>query len=303
MKKIIVLMSTYNGELYLEEQLQSIINQKFVDNSYTVEILVRDDGSKDRTIDILKKYKKKGLLNYYAGENIGWQKSYWHLLKYANDADYYAFSDQDDVWFSDKLSRAVERLLHEGDIPLLYFSDTIRTDKDLHPLKEKKRKPLNFPSISLMVWPPQGCTSVFNCTARRHMIEYDMEKYHVEAHDALAGQIISLLGKVIYDKQPSMFYRIHEQNTIAGTKQREFIKRTWRFLSDWEHITSKCAGDLEKVYQDGLAGNSNIHYLHEVAHYRENISNTLRFLNDKAFRIGEFKHDLFLFIKILARKL
>lgn len=114
MKKIIVLMSTYNGELYLEEQLRSIINQKFTEDEYEVQILVRDDGSSDKTIPILEKYREKGLLDYYTGKNMGYPKSFWHLLKNADDADYYAFADCDDVWFEDKLARAVERLSREG---------------------------------------------------------------------------------------------------------------------------------------------------------------------------------------------
>ena len=72
--KIIVLMSTYNGEQYLEEQIQSIISQKFKNADCRIELMVRDDGSQDGTVSILEKYQKKGLLNYYKGENIGFKK-------------------------------------------------------------------------------------------------------------------------------------------------------------------------------------------------------------------------------------
>lgn len=301
-------MSTYNGEQYLEEQLQSIINQKFRNICCSVELLVRDDGSKDGTVDILKKYKEKGLLTYYAGENIGWQKSFWNLLRYADDADYYAFSDQDDVWFEDKLSRAVERLSHEGDIPLLYGSDIISTDKDLYPLKEnrvhKKIIP-DFPHIIIDNFLTRGCTCVFNRRARLYMMEYDMEKYYVIGHDYLAGAIVSLFGNVIYDEEPSMFYRVHENNATAKdfSKIKRFIKRIWIFLSNWEHEISKCARSIETVYQDKIADNENVDCLYYVAHYREGIGNTINFLKNKAFRTGEFKQDFRLFIKILTRKI
>ena len=308
MKKIIVLMSIYNGELYLEEQLQSIINQRFTDDGVEVEILVRDDGSKDGTVPILEKYKGKGLLDYYTGDNMGYPKSFWHLLRHAGDADYYAFADCDDVWFEDKLSRAVERLSHEGNIPLLYCSDVVRVDKELHPLKEYeiyKKSAVDFPHIFIQDFVAQGCTCVFNHAARLCMADYDMEKYCVDGHDALAGSIVSLFGKVIYDEKPGMFYRVHGNNMTAkkGNRVQFFLRGIRCVLFRWDHVRNRCARSLEEVYQDRIVENENARYLHEVAHYRESFRNTVIFLKDKAFRTGELKHDLFLFIKILVRKI
>ena len=105
-EKVLVLMSTYNGEQYLQQQIDSIITQKNVD----VELLVRDDGSTDKTIDILKDYQQKGLLSYYAGENLKPQLSFLHLLRHAPECKYYAFADQDDVWLEDKLSSGIEAI-------------------------------------------------------------------------------------------------------------------------------------------------------------------------------------------------
>ena len=84
MKKIVVLISTYNGEKYLKEQLDSIIKQ---DCDEKIDILVRDDGSTDKTVDILKSYKKKGLLDYYLGENLKPARSFINLLKHANGSE------------------------------------------------------------------------------------------------------------------------------------------------------------------------------------------------------------------------
>ena len=104
MKKVCVLMSTYNGEKYLKEQIDSILKQKGV----KVNLLVRDDGSTDNTLSLLEEYKKKGLLDYCCGSNMKPARSFMELLSIAPDSDYYAFSDQDDYWEHDKLFNAVK---------------------------------------------------------------------------------------------------------------------------------------------------------------------------------------------------
>ena len=106
MNKVLILMSVYNGEKYLVEQIESLIHQERVD----VSILVRDDGSSDGTIDILENYKTKGILDFYTGENLRPARSFMHLLFNAPDCDYYAFCDQDDVWLPEKLLVATDAL-------------------------------------------------------------------------------------------------------------------------------------------------------------------------------------------------
>ena len=77
--KITVLMSTYNGDRYLIEQIESILNQK----DAHVNIIVRDDGSTDQTQAILRQYQEKGALTFYTGENLGPERSFLHLLQHA----------------------------------------------------------------------------------------------------------------------------------------------------------------------------------------------------------------------------
>ena len=87
-KTVTILLSTYNGEKYLEEQLQSLFKQTYWENCT---LFVRDDGSKDGTIDILKKYEKEKKLILNCGENIGFVKSFFWLLNNAPKADFYSF--------------------------------------------------------------------------------------------------------------------------------------------------------------------------------------------------------------------
>ena len=90
MKKVIILLSTYNGQNYIEEQIESLLKQTY----NNIEIFIRDDGSKDNTITILKKYEKKyNYINVEYGNNIGFYKSFLWLLNNAHKGDYYSFCD------------------------------------------------------------------------------------------------------------------------------------------------------------------------------------------------------------------
>lgn len=116
MKKVLVLMSTYNGEKWLKEQIDSILASREV----KVDILVRDDGSSDNTLSILNLYKNNNRLNYYVGENIGPAQSFRDLVdrcEFGYDA--YAYADQDDIWSEKKLFYATEAL-EKTDTPYLW---------------------------------------------------------------------------------------------------------------------------------------------------------------------------------------
>lgn len=105
--KIAVLISTYNGEKYIRDQIESIMSQK-VDAQ--IDIIVRDDGSTDKTKDILEEYSKQKKLKWYTGENLKPANSFFNLLIQNETYDYYAFADQDDYWKNDKLRRAIEKI-------------------------------------------------------------------------------------------------------------------------------------------------------------------------------------------------
>ena len=128
-KEICVLLSTYNGEKYLREQLDSLVCQENVE----LKILIRDDGSKDSTLQILKEYSKKDArITYFVGNNVGPAQSFFDLIIKSPDADYYAFCDQDDVWDKDKLEIAVGFLEKEDNSkPNMYYSNLRIVDQNL----------------------------------------------------------------------------------------------------------------------------------------------------------------------------
>ena len=137
MYKVAVLMSTYNGEKYLREQIDSILAQEGVD----VTLYIRDDGSSDSTIEIINEYlTKTNRIKFYIGENIGVGNSFMQLVyDCPEDYDYYAFSDQDDIWLTEKMQVAVDSL-KEYSNPFLYCSNQILVDKNGKIIGLMKRK-------------------------------------------------------------------------------------------------------------------------------------------------------------------
>lgn len=126
-----VLMSTYNGATYLREQIDSIAAQEHV----SIRLFIRDDGSTDGTRDLLVKLSQRCLGSIVSvdldfGENLGFLGSFEQLLLAAHGCDYYAFSDQDDYWLPEKLTRAIDSMIQSK--ASLYASAVDIVDESLH---------------------------------------------------------------------------------------------------------------------------------------------------------------------------
>lgn len=223
-KKVNVLMSTYNGERYVKEQLESILCQTYSN----VEIYVRDDCSKDGTLSILREYEERGLIHLEAGENLGFVGSFQWLIANGGDADYYAFADQDDVWLEDKLKMAVEKLEDTpADVPVLYFSNYDYYDGDLNFMAHRDPKKPNVSFLNSMVdCVSLGFNSVFNRKAKDMVTEQMPTKS--TGHDWWMYMVCVGMGEVVFDERPTVKYRRHNNN-VSGRKD-SFIKfQIWRF--------------------------------------------------------------------------
>lgn len=235
---VTVLMSTYNGGMYLREQINSILNQK----SVRVNLLVRDDGSEDDTLSILDEYKAKGLLSFYTGSNLGPQRSFMHLLQHAPQSEYYAFADQDDYWMEEKLYTAVKSLENRCDEPALYFGQTQLTDADLNPKPSVIIKPLLTFGESLIYKFIGGCTMVLNHQMREKV--GDISPKIMPMHDIWIYSIAQAIGAYIYfDKTPHILYRQHTSNAVGQGQGfvYEWKARLHRFMSrrDERYIQAK----------------------------------------------------------------
>lgn len=305
--KIIVLMSTYNGEKYINQQLDSVLEQD-VTGQGQLQILVRDDGSTDATRQILDRYQAEGKLQWYGGENLGPEKSFWHLMGSAPQGDFYAFCDQDDYWFKDKLSRAVALLeKEEKDKPLLYCGTFTATDRDLHPIHIRPSALNKYTDYahSLIYSTAPGCTFVFNHCARLAAMAYDMQKNPVMIHDWLLHRIVTINGgKMLYDAQSHIYYRQHGNNTIGAQDGgvKGLAARIRRFLTgSSRRVRSDCAKALLEIYGETVTPQVRS-ALDLVANYTVSPKKRRALLRDKRFQTGT-ANDLFFRCLVMLRAL
>ena len=251
-KKVHVLLSSYNGERYIKEQIESILHQSYEN----VELYVRDDGSTDGTVTILKEYEQKGLIHLETGTNVGFVASFQWLIANGGEADYYAFSDQDDVWFADKLKMAVEMLAEtEAEKPVLYFSNYDYYDCDLNFIAHRDSKsPYRSFVNSLVDCVTLGFNSVFNRTAQQ-MVTKQMPKKST-GHDWWMYMVCEGMGEVIYDERPTVKYRRHGRNVSDGGDS--FIKfQIWRFkrffVNHYFHHIHEQIKEYSQIYRTQLS--------------------------------------------------
>lgn len=269
---VAVLMSTYNGEKYIKEQLDSIFAQVNVN----VLLFVRDDGSNDNTVSIIEEYSNRYPIEIlYDNVNVGPGESFMRLIyKYANlsKVDYYAFADQDDIWLTDKLYRAIIKIQEiVEDKPILYASNQYLYINEInHGLRYQE--PQDMSLISHMTRNTvSGCTYVMNkqlinlvANAKRP----DARIISCRLHDAWVMLVAIVCGKVIYDHDSYMLYRIHDQNVVGIKKIRNIDKlrhmlkmvykrngKNIRMLTAQELLRLFCIHDEEDRYILSLYAN------------------------------------------------
>lgn len=247
--KVQVLLSTFNGETYLPALLDSLAAQTWAD----LGILVRDDGSKDRTRVLTREYARRARnVQCMDGDHVGFAQSFFQLAERSDSSAHcYAFCDQDDVWLPDKLARAVGLLTRcAADTPTMYCSRQHFVDPELRPLGSSPlpRKPLSFRN-ALVECPTVGCTVVFN-RALRELLRGRIPR-HAISHDWWIYLLASAFGHVIYDAESRILYRQHRANAVGvtiGTVQTWQVKIT-RFLEDGtRHLFINQAGEFRATY-------------------------------------------------------
>jgi glycosyltransferase involved in cell wall biosynthesis len=278
-RRVNVLLSTFNGEKFLPELLDSLKRQSHEDWLLSV----RDDGSTDGTLEILKIYRSSFPgMRISTGTNIGVIDSFFTLLRDGDPScSFFAFCDQDDVWKPDKLADAVRRL-SKVDIrgPALYCSRVEYVNEEL--------KTTGFSRIprrvgfgnALVENISSGCTFVLNSEARRLIIS--ALPGSAIMHDWWCYLVVSCFGVVLYDPNPQVLYRQHGKNAVGGTASqwRNFSQRASRFL--------KNPGGMYRVTDQGrelalrFGGSIN----------RENVATLAAFLRSKSRLSTRFRYAL-----------
>ena len=232
-QSIAILMSTYNGQQFLAEQLHSIAQQTHAN----WRIVLSDDGSSDDTLQIAEQFNQQwgsGRIEARTGPKQGFCLNF---LSMACDpsirADFYAFSDQDDVWMNDKLERALAYFDSASDktIPRAYCGRTQSVDEQLKHLGYSPLfcLPRSFRN-ALIQSIAGGNTMVFNQAAKELIEQAGLQS--VVSHDWWLYQLIKGAGGIVYyDPQPSILYRQHP-NALVGTN-RSIGARYDRFVFAW----------------------------------------------------------------------
>tara|TARA_B000000460_G_scaffold63466_1_gene43188 strand:- start:1 stop:942 length:942 start_codon:yes stop_codon:yes gene_type:complete len=247
--KIAILLSTYNGTKYLEEQLDSILNQTY--SNYV--IVARDDGSYDDTIQLLNKYAKKFTDKFHLLEqdllNLGASDSFSYLIEYVLEnkqslgleSAYMMFCDQDDIWSLEKIHKQIDEMLKvekqqtgTKPIPVLIHSNlrVVSEEKSLiaesfvhYQGLEIERNRFTNLVISNVV---TGCTVFINEALARKAVPVSKEAI---MHDWWLSLVASAFGKLVFIDAPLVSYRQHDANAIGA---KESVQSTLVDRSFWQ---------------------------------------------------------------------
>jgi glycosyltransferase involved in cell wall biosynthesis len=248
--RVVVLMSTYQGERYVTEQVASILSQLPEDGR----ILVRDDGSCDGTLAKIEAFGDYRI-SVIRGGNIGFLRSFLSLIQAApTDADMFMLADQDDVWLPGKIERAERYLKGRDAVPRLYCSRMRLVDDDLKPIgfsPEWPRKP-SFQN-ALVENVVTGCTAAFNRAALDLVQQHgDVELLYY--HDWWLYLVIAAFGEVYADPEPTVLYRQHGGNAIgmgAGLGRYLTIMRVLGRVN-WIHVMFNQIENFCAVHKENL---------------------------------------------------
>jgi len=255
--KIVILMTTYNGEKYLREQLASIENQ----DHKNWHLCVSDDGSTDSTLSILNEFssRKTGQVSIFkTSQNLGFVGNFLSLVRRSEvSAQYYALADQDDIWCKNKLSKAINLLQVSDNEISLYCARTKLIDEGGHfcgfsPLFKNKA---NF-NNELVQSIGGGNTMVFNHPTRLLIAAASKNQQLLPSHDWWFYLLVSGSGgQIIYDTESTVLYRQHDRN-LVGTNIgiRANLDRLLRLndghFGDWCSQNIAALGDASVVLTD-----------------------------------------------------
>lgn len=296
------MMSAYNGEKYIASQLDSIFAQKNVD----ITLAVRDDGSSDKTLSMLREYEKNHPnMTVYDGENLGYAGSFWTLLLNAPDTcDYYAFSDQDDVWEEYKLYAAVQALKQSDRELQLYASALNVTDEHMNLQYTNEFKRLK-PRLGSALTRPRlsGCTMVFNFALLSLCKKMDIRTAagSCMSHDgAVYLSFLSCGGKITFSRKSYISLRRHS-GTVTG-HGKGIAKRIGSVLNIFTTRKSEACSQTAFLYQHLCQSmtEDNRALCETILNYKHSLPSTLRLCFDRRIRCNLASVDIVTFFAVLC---
>ncbi|MBP3702263.1 MAG: glycosyltransferase family 2 protein [Lachnospiraceae bacterium] len=252
MEQVSVILSTYNGEKYLAELLTSILTGTYKN----ILIEVSDDGSTDRTLQIIEEYQKKypeKIIVHQNEKNLGYTKNFLQAAA-RSKGDYIMFCDQDDIWLPDKVEKTLAKLKEvEGseNIPVLVFTDAwlYDTKKGVTTGLFHESSHLNVKKVDISHLLIEnkciGCTVMFNKRVRAYI---QVLSGKIRVHDWWIALICSSFGKIAYLDEPTLKYRQHGGNMIGGTSFGSYFMNRLRTLKEQRQTVVRSVEQAEFFY-------------------------------------------------------
>jgi glycosyltransferase involved in cell wall biosynthesis len=264
MSMVSIVMTTYNGEQYVAQQIESILKSTCQD----INLFVYDDGSKDDTINVLNKYRDlypDKIHIYENDKNMGVTKNFLHAVC-STTTDYVMFCDQDDFWKPDKIAVTLKRMRrmeerYGKDKPMVVFTDAQIVDRNLNLLNASffqaghlnPRK--HDLSHLLMENKLIGCTVMLNGSLRKILQEHPLP-VHAKFHDWWIALIAAAFGRIGYLNQGTLLYRQHGENVVGNLSFFSYLKdRVFSLKKQREsiRILERQAEEFLDLYGDMLS--------------------------------------------------
>lgn len=261
MKQICIIMAVYNGEQYLEEQIDSILQNSC--QNFTLHIF--NDHSQDHSQKIIEEYVQTypgRIFGHHHNDNHGVIRNFLEGTQ-VMDADYYMFCDQDDVWLPHKIKHTLQAMkkweAEAGDKPCVIFGDARTVDQNLREIAPSFQRQSGYhtdaldPAHILMENKLIGCTIMFNRPLQQILTEFPTE---IRMHDWWIALIGSFLGKIVYLDEPLLLYRQHGGNVVGGSSFTAYFRnRLFHLSKQREALYQTCAQAQAflKIYRDELS--------------------------------------------------
>ncbi len=296
--KIEILMATYNGGLYIENQILSLLAQ----SHKNWRLIIHDDGSQDETIKIIENYKAIDSRIVLVEDGIKFgnaASNFMHLLQ-LSEAEFIIFCDQDDIWFENKLMMLYTSLYKEEEACAVYCNAYAYNGQEITSNKVTLLHRNSLNNSLFLNSGVQGCSMMFN---RKLLEKINIKPDFVCMHDHFVTIGAVTFGTLKYIDHSLMFYRQHNNN-VTGNVPTNLFQRIKTFLDFNNPILDKqhyeAIHSFYLVYADNMRLSSKLLFEEYLKYPRVNLFQRISIVFRNSFTIGE--SSLILLLKTLIRK-
>lgn len=237
---VVVLLSTYNGEHYLRDQVTSILMQTGLNTLFSLRLYIRDDHSTDQTFELIKhlqhEFPEAIEIVGDGQENLGVRGSFLALVKQApKNQDLYFFSDQDDIWEPQKVTTFLEHAkMHPNSQPMGYYSDlwvadanAVATGKKMSDVAQWRTDNTDYEFLSFN-YRVTGAAFAINAKAQTMLANMSFQLLNLaNMHDSFFALAIAATGEMVLIDEPLTRYRQHANNVIGASGHRKTLAEHW----------------------------------------------------------------------------